>query len=165
MAIGKRLFEEVVALAVFVAICLAAGFLGSIFTAEAVGGWYAGLNKPDFTPPSWIFAPVWTTLYVLMGLSGWLVWRQREKGVALPLLLFTVQLALNAAWSPIFFGLKRPGWALLDIAALWLLIVLFMFASWRRSRTASTLFLPYLAWVSYASILNFFIWQMNRVAV
>lgn len=153
---------QIVALVVFVAICFSAGFIGSFFTAASLSDWYASLNKPLFNPPNWVFAPVWSTLYLLIGISGWLVWRRRgENRVALVLSLFSLQLLLNAFWSVIFFGLREPGWAALEIVLLWAAIALYAVAAWRVSKAASLLMLPYLAWVGFAAVLNFSIWLLN----
>jgi translocator protein len=156
MALGRTVIRlELPALGVCVLTCLAAGGLGSAFTAPAIGAWYAGLNKPSFNPPNWIFGPVWTTLYVLMAVAAWRVWRQRAaRPVRLALWLFGVQLALNAAWSPIFFGLHRPLAAMIDLAMLWVALVVTLVVFWRVDRTAGFLLLPYLAWVSFAGVLN-----------
>jgi translocator protein len=139
----------------FLLLCLAGGWAGSIFTISQIPTWYAGLPKPSWTPPSFVFGPVWTTLYVMIGIAGWLVWKNRMRDL---LVLWAFQLAFNFAWTPIFFGAHETGWALLDISVLWLTIVLFVVASWNRCRSAALLFLPYLAWVSYASALNHAIW-------
>ena len=133
-----------------------------MFTARSVGDWYAGLNKPSWTPPSAVFAPVWSALYVMMGVAAWLVWRRGGlTAVAVPLALFGIQLALNVAWSAIFFGLRRPGWAFVEIVALWALILATVIAFRRISPTAGYLLLPYLAWVTFAAALNLAIWRAN----
>jgi translocator protein len=126
------------------------------------GDWYAHLAKPAFNPPAWVFAPVWTLLYLVMGIAAWLVWRERRvTGVAKALALFLVQLILNAAWSWLFFGLHRIGWALVDLAALWLAIGATLLAFWARRPLAGLLMLPYLLWVSFAALLNFQLWRLN----
>jgi len=147
-------------LAGWLALCLGVGLgVGSTFTP---GAWYAALAKPAWTPPGWIFAPVWTVLYVLMAVAAWLVsrsgaFRQRR----LPLTLFLLQLACNGLWSWLFFGLQRPGLALLDIVALWL-ILLPTTTTFRKTRPlAGYLLWPYLAWVTFAAALNFEIWRIN----
>lgn len=125
-------------------------------------GWYAGINKPTWNPPAWIFGPAWTFLYVTMSVAAWLVWREggwRTQGRALG--LFVLQWALNALWTPLFFGLHRPGLALIDIVALWVAILATLIAFWRVRRVAGILLLPYLAWVTFATALNFTIWRMN----
>jgi tryptophan-rich sensory protein len=149
-------------LAGFLAICFAVAATGSVFTFKSVNTWYTTLRKPSFNPPNWIFGPVWSTLYFMMALSAWLVWRYAgwndAKGA---LLLFFTQLALNLAWSGLFFGLRRPGMALLEIVFLLAAILATAAAFYPFSRTAFYLMMPYAAWVSFASILNFKIWQLN----
>lgn len=126
------------------------------------GAWYASLQKPSWNPPGWLFGPVWTLLYVLMAVAAWQVWRRGGfKANRVPLACFLVQLALNAAWTPLFFGLHQPGWAFVDITLLWLAIVFTLVAFWRAHRVSAWLLAPYLAWVSFASILNFTLWRMN----
>lgn len=141
----------------------AAGLVGSLFTASAIPTWYATLIKPEIAPPNWIFAPVWTTLFLFMGIAAFLVWRAGfwRKDVRVGMILFAIQLTVNVSWSLFFFGLKSPGFALLSIAALWLLIAATMFFFARVSRAAALLLLPYLAWVSFASYLNYLIWTLN----
>ena len=148
------------ALAGFVLLCLAVGAIGGWATQPAIEGWYRVIAKPDWTPPDWVFAPVWTLLYIMMAVAAWLVWQSR-RNIGPALGLFFVQLALNLAWSLIFFGLRAPGLAALEIAALWLLVALTMVAFFRRVRVAGLLFVPYLAWVSFAAALNIAIWRLN----
>jgi tryptophan-rich sensory protein len=144
--------------------CFAVAGLGSIITTAQTspGGWYETLDKPFFNPPSWLFGPVWTILYVLIAISGWLVWRQsgfsRTRGA---MLLFFGQLALNLLWTAIFFGLRAPGLALVEIWILWAAILLTALAFRSLSRLAAVLLLPYLAWVTFAAILNAAIWWLN----
>jgi benzodiazapine receptor len=154
--------KALAALVFWVVLCLVAGFIGSLFTAPAVATWYRDLQKPAWSPPNWAFAPVWTALYVAMGVAAWLVWRRAVPGVPAALALFAVQLALNVAWSGLFFGLHSPGTALLDIVLLWLAILATLVAFWRISPAAGILLLPYLGWVSFAASLNYTIWRMNR---
>ncbi|MGA2369715.1 MAG: TspO/MBR family protein [Candidatus Korobacteraceae bacterium] len=149
-------------LIVFFAICLGAGGLGSFFTGSSVREWYPQLRKPAGTPPSWIFGPVWTTLYVLMAISAWLVWRQYGNGARPALLIFLAQLALNVAWSAIFFGSRMPGVAFAEIVVLWLAIAFNIFVFYLLLPVSALLLVPYLLWVSYASYLNFGIWRLNR---
>ncbi|MBN8596455.1 MAG: tryptophan-rich sensory protein [Planctomycetes bacterium] len=144
------------------------GWLLFCFIASAsaafipIGTWYQSLNKPSWNPPAWIFGPVWTVLYILMAVAAWLVWREggwnRQK---LALGLFVGQWILNAIWTPLFFGLHLIGLAFIDIAMLWLMIAATTFAFWRVSKPAGLLLLPYLAWVSFASVLNFVLWRLN----
>jgi translocator protein len=126
------------------------------------GGWYAALKKPPFNPPGWVFGPVWTALYLMMGVAAWMVWRVggfRGAGVALG--VFLVQLTLNGLWTWIFFGLHRPGWALVEVAVLWLAILATLLLFRRHSALAGALLIPYLAWVSFAAVLNFALWRLN----
>jgi tryptophan-rich sensory protein len=151
--------RQVIALAAFVFGCLAAGWLGSLPTRPAIATWYAHLLKPRWTPPDWVFAPVWTALYLVMGVAAWLVWRR--AGFSIPLLLFMGQLALNVAWSGIFFGLRMPGAALAEVLLLWWAILATALAFWPFSRAACVLMVPYLLWVTYAGALNAAIWRLN----
>ncbi|QTN33856.1 tryptophan-rich sensory protein [Akkermansiaceae bacterium] len=123
------------------------------------GAWHAALAKPDWNPPGWIFGPVWTALYLLMAVAAWLVWRR--EGWRLALSLYAVQLALNAAWSPVFFGAKEIGWALAVILLLWCAVLATALAFARVNRASAWMFAPYLAWVSFAAFLNFTLWRMN----
>jgi benzodiazapine receptor len=147
------------ALAGWIAACFAASAIGAFFMP---GEWYAQLSKPAWNPPNWIFGPVWTALYLMMAVAAWRIWRLGGfGGQRRPLILFFIQLALNAAWSPLFFGLKEPGLAFAEILVLWLAIVLTIAAFRRADRLAAGLLVPYLAWVSFASVLNFTLWRMN----
>lgn len=151
-----------IGLVLWVGVCLGAGGIGSLLTQPSIPTWYESLAKPSWTPPNWIFAPVWTALYIMMGTAAWLVWRQAGFAKArFQLALFGIQLLLNVAWSGVFFGLQRPGLAFLEIVVLWCAICATMMAFWRTNRVAGWLLLPYLAWVTYASSLNFAIWRMN----
>jgi benzodiazapine receptor len=149
-------------LIVFFAVCLGAGGLGSFFTASSVRDWYPKLRKPAGTPPSWIFGPVWTTLYLLMAVSAWLVWREYGRGALPALLIFFAQLALNIAWSGIFFGSRMPGVAFVEIVILWLAILFTIFVFYFLVPLAALLLVPYVLWVTYASYLNWGIWRLNR---
>ena len=154
-----------IGLCVWIGICFGAAAIGSWFTAASVKTWYPTLRKPTGTPPAWVFGPVWSTLYVLMATAAWLVWRQRAAAdVTAPLALFFTQLALNAAWSVVFFGLRRPGLALLEILILLAAIIATVANFVLLSRPAFWLMTPYVAWVSYASFLNFGIWRLNKGA-
>lgn len=154
-----------VALALFILVCLAAGAIGSVFTAMSRDTWYAALRKPAWTPPDPVFGPVWTTLYVAMAIAAWLVWRRLGfVAGALPLSLFAVQLALNVTWTAIFFGLRAPAAAFVQIVILWILILATLLAFWRVRPAAGALLLPYLLWVTYAAALNLAIWRMNQFA-
>ena len=146
-------------LAGWVALPFVAAWFGSRFTASE---WYASLDRPSWAPPSWLFGPVWTALYLAMGIAAWLVWKDRGFARARgALLLFLAQLLLNALWSWIFFGLREMGAALVEIVVLWLLIAATIAAFWRHSRPAALLLVPYLAWVTFATALNFALWRMN----
>lgn len=154
-----------------IAICELAGIIGAVFTVSAIPGWYATLTKPALNPPAWVFGPVWTTLYALMGISLFLIWwdhlyliRTNKRIVTVwrsGVVLFFVQLALNALWSVIFFGLHSPGGALVDIILLWLAIVWTMITFYKISRPAAYLLVPYILWVSFAAYLNYAIWALN----
>jgi tryptophan-rich sensory protein len=155
--------SNVLKLVAAVLFCQAAGFLGSLATTPSIGGWYKGLVKPSFNPPNGIFAPVWTTLYLLMGIAFFLVWRLGLKadGVRVALILFLIQLALNTLWSILFFGLHQPLLAFIEILILWAFILTTMIKFFGLSRPAGWLLVPYLLWVSFASALNFFLWWGN----
>ena len=146
---------------VCIAASLAAGIFGSVFTISNIETWYATLVQPAWTPPNWVFAPVWNLLYVLMGISAGLVWKSERAGKWWVLGLFFFHLLVNSAWSIVFFGLHDTYSALLVIKALWLLIVAMMIAFWRYSRLATYLLIPYLVWVSYAASLNLGIMLLN----
>ncbi len=151
--------RQILALAGWVLLCFAAAALGGLFMP---GDWYASLKKPSWNPPGWIFGPVWTALYTMMAVAAWLVWR--SGGFAAqrrPLALFLVQLALNAAWTPLFFGLHWPGVAFAEILFLWLAIGATLLAFRPVSGVAAWLLAPYLAWVSFAAALNFTLWRLN----
>ncbi len=146
------------------AACLAAGAIGSIFTASSVGGWYRTIEKPPFNPPSWLFAPVWTTLYLMMGVSLFLAWSSRGRPAAEKdpaLVVFAVQLGLNILWSAFFFGLENPGLAFLEILILWAAILATIILFRKLSSLAAGLLLPYLLWVTFASVLNGSIFFLN----
>jgi tryptophan-rich sensory protein len=146
-----------------VAICELAGVIGSFFTASSIQNWYAGITKPVFNPPNWIFAPVWTTLFLLMGVALFLAWTKKaeRKLKRTAMILFDFQLVLNIAWSMIFFGLHSPFWAFVDIVALWILILLNAICFYKISKAAGWLYAPYLLWVGFAGVLNFTIWMIN----
>ncbi|MDV7138074.1 TspO/MBR family protein [Maribacter sp. TH_r10] len=150
-------------IAITVSICLAVGFLSSFATQSSVNDWFVTLNKPVFNPPNWLFAPVWTVLYILMGVAAGLVWAKGfyHLWVKTALYHFGFQLLLNAAWSIVFFGFKQPFWGLVVIISLLCLIVLTM--RWFRivDKYASWLLIPYLLWVCFATVLNYKIWELN----
>jgi len=159
----KGIFHQGAALILCVGVCFAAAAVGAMLTNPNVSGCYTTLDKPSWTPPSWLFGPVWSLLYLLMGISLWQVWRKTGfRAAAMPLTLFGIQLVLNMAWSGLFFGLRSPGAALVEIVLLWCAILATMIAFWQRSALAGWLMLPYLAWVSFAVALNLAIWNLNR---
>lgn len=154
--------RDAVGLLVFLALCFAVSGLGGLITAQSVGTWYQDLAKPAFNPPDWIFAPVWTTLYLLMAVSAWRVWRRaglRDGRTAL--LAFGVQLALNLGWSATFFGLTMPGLALVVVLLLLAAIAVVIRLFWAVDRPAAVLLVPLLAWVGFATLLNAAIWRLN----
>ena len=149
-------------LAICIVICILAGIIGSLFTNKNIPTWYTTINKPSFNPPNWVFAPVWTTLYVLMGISLFLVWNRRDSMNITPALFFFItQLILNALWSYIFFGMKLIFFGFVEICILWIFILLSIISFSGISLTASLLLVPYLLWVSYASVLNYYIFKLN----
>jgi benzodiazapine receptor len=156
---GSR--QQTIALILAVLACLIAMAVGAAATAPNIDGWYASLTRPSWTPPSWVFGPVWTVLYLMMAVSVWLVWRRRETDVRRPLVLFAVQLTLNVGWSWLFFSLHAPLAAMIEIVVLWIAIAATIASFWRYSRTAAILLIPYLVWVTYATTLNFGFWQLN----
>lgn len=157
-----RLRNRWIALAGFVGVCLGVGGLGALATTPEITGWYQAIAKPSWTPPDFVFGPVWTALYVLMGIAAWLVWRTSGFLAArTALILFGVQLILNGGWSWLFFGLHQPGWAFIELVFLWIAIAATTGAFFGHHRTAGWLLTPYLAWVSFAGVLNFAIWALN----
>ena len=147
-------------LIVSILICQIAGIIGSIFTTPSITTWYADLQQPAFSPPNWVFGPVWITLYTLIGISLYLVWN-KKKNIKIPLTLFFIQLILNSIWSIIFFGLQNPFYALIEIIILWITILLTIINFYKVSKKAGLLLLPYIIWVSVATILNYYIWILN----
>lgn len=140
-------------------VCFAVASLGAVFTP---GEWYAALRKPAWNPPGWVFGPVWSALYTMMALAAWLAWKSggftaQRRALA----LFLAQLVLNAAWTPLFFGMHLPGVAFAEILLLWLAIAATLLAFWPVSRVAAWLLVPYLAWVSFAAVLNGTLWRLN----
>ncbi|MBI2484130.1 tryptophan-rich sensory protein [Candidatus Uhrbacteria bacterium] len=140
-----------------------AGIIGWVFTTPSIAGWYAGLVKPALNPPAWVFGPVWTTLFVLMGVAAFLVWKKGldRRDVKIALGIFVGQLILNTLWSIIFFGLHSPGGALIEIVFLWLAILATIVAFDKISKSAAWLLAPYILWVSFAMYLNYAIWTLN----
>ncbi len=155
--------KTIIRLIISLVICQLAGILGSIFTTPSIPTWYASLKKPSFTPPNWLFAPVWIFLFFLMGISLFLI---GQKGIGYPLvkralLIFFIQLIFNILWSFLFFGLKSPLFGFIEIILLWVLILLTIIFFLPISKIAGLLLLPYLIWVSWATVLNFAIWRLN----
>ena len=146
----------------FLLVTFAAAGVGGLFTSPGVRDWYPSLAKPIWNPPAWLFGPVWTALYICIAIAGFLVWRRTGfSGAKGTLTLFAMQLVLNAAWSWVFFGLHQPGWAFGEIVLLWVSILATMLAMFRVSPWSGVLFVPYLAWVTFAAVLNFTLWRMN----
>ncbi len=154
---------EILILFSSIIICQLAGIIGSVFTTSSIPGWYANINKPSFNPPNWVFAPVWTTLFLLMGIALFLIWRKglKEKDVKIAFSVFIFHLVLNTLWSILFFGLESPFAAFIEIIFLWAAILISIILFFRISRIAGYLLIPYLLWVSFASVLNFAIWKLN----
>jgi translocator protein len=158
---GERV-REAAAMLGFVVLCLAVAAAGGAVTATSVGTWYAGLAKPAFNPPNWVFGPAWTTLYLMMAFAGWRVWRRRRADdVRLALGAWALQLALNLGWSFVFFGARLIGAALAEIALLLAAILATAVLFWRIDRLAGALFVPYAAWVAFATALNAALWRLN----
>jgi len=155
--------KDIFVLLVCIILCLAAGGLGSLFTTPAIPTWYETLQKPSFNPPNWLFAPVWTALFILMGISLFLIWQKhrKESKNKSALILFFIQLVLNALWSILFFGLKIPLLAFIEILILWITILVTIFLFYQKSKLASFLLIPYILWVSFASFLNGTIMILN----
>ena len=154
--------KNIRSLTVFLALCLSVSLVGGWITQTSVNDWYQTLAKPPFNPPDWVFAPTWITLYVMMALSAWRVWLRSAGSIRqLAILLFAIQLALNLAWSFIFFGAKTPGFAAIEIVALWIAIFTTLLTFSRIDRVAAWLMCPYLLWVSFATYLNVSIYLMN----
>ena len=150
-------------LIIAIAIPVAVGAISGFFTATGVESWYQTINKPSWNPPGWIFGPVWTTLYVMMGIALFLVWKSDSSDILkkTAIALFAIQLILNFFWSFIFFDQQQPGWALVEIIAMWIFILLTIFAFGNVSKLAAWLLVPYISWVSFATILNYTIWKLN----
>jgi tryptophan-rich sensory protein len=150
-------------LIIAVATPLIIGGIGSAFTMPSITTWYSTLAKPALNPPNWIFGPVWTTLYILMGVAAFLIWRKglKRKGVKAALAIFVFQLFLNSFWSLLFFGIHNPAAAFTEILSLWFAIMALILAAYQVSRPAAYLLVPYILWVSFASYLNYAIWQLS----
>ncbi len=150
-------------LIISILLCIGLGSIGGIATASSIDTWYATVNKPSFNPPNWIFAPVWTTLFTLMGIAAALVWHEGidKKMVKKALIFFGVQFVLNMIWSWLFFGMQNPKLAFFEIIILWIFIFLTIRAFFGIKNTSGWLLVPYILWVSFAAFLNFSIWQLN----
>lgn len=158
MTLNTQPRRTVAALLAWIAVSFVPASLGAAFRP---GAWYAAIAKPSWTPPGWIFGPVWTALYLSMGIAAWMVWARGSGPRGAALGVFVVQLALNAAWSPVFFGLRNPGAAVGIIIAMWLAIAATIALFWRVRPIASAMLIPYLLWVSFATALNIAIWRLN----
>ena len=147
-----------------VTVCLLTGFLGSFATRNSITNWYAHLSRPSFIPPDWTFGVVWPILYVMMGISAFLIWNMdiNRRQVKVALGVFALQLILNGLWTPIFFGLHLIGVALVEIVMMWAAILLTIFTFWKVSKSATLLLLPYILWVSFAVVLNASLFLLNR---
>jgi tryptophan-rich sensory protein len=159
----SRRTRSIPALVISIVTCLLVGISGSLLTATSVTTWYTQIQKPSWTPPDAVFGPVWTLLYVMMGVSAWLFWRDsagdvRRRGLS----IFALQLLLNSLWSLLFFGMQSPGWAAIEIVVLWGAIAATIIVFAKVGRAAALLLVPYLLWVSFASALNFSIWNLDR---
>ena len=155
------IIKSIPKLIVSLAIPQLAGAIGSLFTMDSISSWYTTLAKPEFTPPNYVFGPVWITLYFLMGISLYVVWTSDRLKSRTPLIIFGVQMFLNAIWSIVFFGLESPAFGLLVIVTLWGTIALTILSFWKVSKQASYMLLPYIVWVSIATYLNYGIWILN----
>jgi len=162
MSLLNQRHRDIAGLLAFLVICLGISAAGGAATASSVGTWYQTLQKPFFNPPNWLFAPVWTALYIMMAIAGWRVWRAHGlRGARAAMALFAVQLALNLAWSFLFFGYRMIGAALIEIILLLMAILVTTVLFWKRDRLAGMLFVPYAGWVAFATILNFALWRLN----
>lgn len=155
--------SNAIKLIISIAIPLAVGGISGLFTVTGVESWYQTINKPSWNPPSWVFGPVWTTLYVMMGVALFLVWKSGSSDILkrTAIILFAVQLMLNFFWSFIFFNQHQVGWALVEIIVMWIFILLTILAFGNISKVAAWLLVPYISWVSFATILNYTIWKLN----
>jgi benzodiazapine receptor len=161
---GKNsFFRNAILFVSFIIVAQMAGIIGSIFTTNSVDTWYREISRPSFTPPNWLFAPVWITLYLLMGISAYLVWKKgaNKKEVKTALILFFIQLVLNSLWSIIFFGLHLTLIAFIEIILLWFVILFMIIKFYSISKTASLIQIPYILWVSFAAVLNFSFAALN----
>lgn len=159
-----KLPKNILKLVLSIAVCQGAGLIGAVFTVPSIASWYNLLNQPSFKPPNFVFGPVWTILYTLMGISLYRIWTAgaKKKEVREALKLFAVHLAFNATWSIVFFGMRNIPLSLINIVILWILIIMVMVKFYKIDKKASLILLPYLAWVSFATILNYNIFLLNK---
>jgi len=159
----EKTLKYVYRLIISIVACQCAGLLGSVFTAPSITTWYATLAKPAFTPPNWLFAPAWTTLYLLMGISASIIWQKglSNRTIRTALAIFLIQLILNVLWSAVFFGLESPLYGLIVIAGLWIAIAFTIFSFFKISKLAGSLLLPYIGWVTFAALLNVYLLILN----
>lgn len=155
---------HILKLAVSIAICQGAGMIGGLFTSKAVTTWYQAIKKPAFTPPNWLFGPVWILLYLVMGIALFLVWKSADSGINTTpaITIFAIHLAFNVAWSYLFFYLNNPLAGLIEIILLWILILVTLLMFYQIHKVAGLLLIPYLLWVSFAAVLNYSIWALNK---
>lgn len=153
--------KQILGLLAWLVLCFVIAAIGAMGSMNAPE-FYGQLIQPTWAPPAWLFGPVWSTLYTLMGVAAWMVWRQGGlKDTKLPMVLFLIQLAVNALWSWLFFAWQMGVWSMVDIIVLWVLIVMTIVAFWRVNKLAALLMIPYLLWVSFAAVLNYYMWQLN----
>jgi tryptophan-rich sensory protein len=154
--------DDIFPFLIFLLITFLSAFIGSFFTTKSINSWYQFLNKPSFAPPNWLFAPVWSILYFLMAISAFLIWKKKKEiNVREALMFYFIQLILNVLWSIVFFGLKSPFFGFLEILILWFFIFLTILKFYKIEKLASYLLIPYILWVSFAGILNFFVLILN----
>lgn len=155
--------RKIVQFIISLILCQGAGLIGTVFTVGAIQNWYVYLNKPGFSPPNWIFGPVWTVLYTLMAVALFAVWQTglNNRRTKIAFWIFIIHLGVNALWSILFFGLRNPAMALIDITMLWILVAVSMFLFYKIRKATLWLLLPYLVWVTFAIFLNFYIWKLN----
>lgn len=155
--------NSILKLFISIVVCLSIGGISGFFTSSEIPIWYSTLNKPVFNPPNWIFGPVWTSLYILMGIAFWLIWKSNANIILKKraMIFFAIQLFLNFWWSILFFGYHQLGFAFVEIILMWAFILLSIVSFYPISKIASYLLIPYICWVSFAAVLNFAIWKLN----
>ncbi len=155
--------KMMISLIAFILLCFLAAAVGSFFTQSSLKSWYLTIKKPSWNPSNKVFAPVWTILFLMMAIAAWMIWMRQPHGLfTQAMIFFLIQLLLNIGWSAVFFGLRRPGLAFLEIILLWIFIALTLSSFWNIYWLAGALLLPYLLWVSFAAVLNFCIWRLNQ---